>query len=146
MLIDSGHLLMASAAGSRMHLLTLNGVLVWSVVLHAGLSALCLTPCHNALVCGFDDGAVHAWSLMDRHLLIEYVPCPAPVKRRLTAHTPHTVLGTKVSAQWCVCDAQVVCMAVAEVGLFVGTSRSDIFKYPAPPLDNVVCPGRSLLH
>jgi len=113
MLTETGYVVIAAAAGSALHLFTLNGLRVWSASLHAGASALCLSPCHTALLCGFDDGALCAWSLHDRELLAEYEPCPAPV----------------------------VCMALTDACLVVGTSRSDIVKYPAPPLADVHYPG-----
>ena len=63
MLADSGYVVMAGAAGCRLHLFTLNGALVWSASIDAGVSALTLSPCGGVLLCGYDDGALFAWSL-----------------------------------------------------------------------------------
>ena len=56
------------------------------------------------LLCGYDDGALFAWSLHDRCLLVRYAPCPAPV----------------------------VSMVVTESHLFVATSRADLLVYLLP--------------
>ena len=93
----------AAAAGSRVHLFTLNGLLVWSwAITGAGVSAVELSPCGTALLCGFDDGSLGAWRLHDRRPLVQYVSAPAPI----------------------------VCVSPAEGGLLVGTSRSDLVIYP----------------
>mmetsp|Transcript_33170 Transcript_33170/g.54811 ORF Transcript_33170/g.54811 Transcript_33170/m.54811 type:complete len:82 (+) Transcript_33170:3-248(+) len=65
------------------------------------------------MLCGLDDGSIHAWSLHDRRTLVEYEPCPAPV----------------------------VCVALTDSCLLIGTSRSDIIKYHPPPLEAVLLPG-----
>lgn len=103
LLCDSGHIVVAAAAGSRVHLFTLNGLLVWSwAITGAGVSAVELSPCGTALLCGFDDGSLGAWRLHDRRPLVQYVSAPAPI----------------------------VCLSPAEGGLLVGTSRSDLVIYP----------------
>uniref|UniRef100_A0A7S0L8V8 BEACH domain-containing protein n=1 Tax=Coccolithus braarudii TaxID=221442 RepID=A0A7S0L8V8_9EUKA len=113
LLADSGYVILVSTAGSQLHLFSLNGLLVWSNSLPAGISALSLTPCHSVLVCGFDDGSLRAWSVHDHVELTRYVPCPAPV----------------------------VCLSVGDGFLLVGTSRTDVLRYPMPPVDSVLLPG-----
>ena len=59
-LADSGYVVLTGAAGCRLHLFTLNGALVWSASIDAGVSALTLSPCGGVLLCGYDDGALLA--------------------------------------------------------------------------------------
>ena len=102
-LCDEGYVLIAAAAGSRVHLFTPNGLIVWSWQQSgAGVSALRLSPCGGALLCGFDDGSICVWRLHDRRPLCQYVSAPAPV----------------------------VCIAPTDGGLLVGTSRADVLVYP----------------
>jgi hypothetical protein len=104
MLCDSGHIVVVAAAGSRMHLFTLNGLLAWSwESCAAGVSALALSSCGGALFCGFDDGAIRSWRLHDLKALVQYVPAPAPI----------------------------TCLFPAEGGLLVGTSQRHLLIYPA---------------
>ena len=103
-LADSGYVVLTGAAGCRLHLFTLNGALVWSASIDAGVSALTLSPCGGVLLCGYDDGALFAWSLHDRCLLVRYAACPAPV----------------------------VSMVVTESHVFVATSRADLLVYLLP--------------
>ena len=103
-LADSGYVVLTGAAGCRLHLFTLNGALVWSASIDAGVSALTLSPCGGVLLCGYDDGALFAWSLHDRQLLVRYATCPAPV----------------------------VSIVVSESHLFVATSRADLLVYLLP--------------
>jgi len=114
LLADAGYVILACAAGSSLHLFTLNGSLVWSAPLSGrGVSAFCLSPCQTTLACGFDDGALCAWSLHDRRELAKYEPCPAPV----------------------------VCMALTDSCLFVGTSRAELLMYLPPAFHAALCPG-----
>ena len=62
-LADSGYVVLTGAAGCRLHLFTLNGALVWSASIDAGVSALTLSPCGGVLLCGYDDGALFACTL-----------------------------------------------------------------------------------
>ena len=62
-LADSGYVVLTGAAGCRLHLFTLNGALVWSASIDAGVSALTLSPCGGVLLCGYDDGAIFACTL-----------------------------------------------------------------------------------
>ena len=104
MLCDSGHVVVVAAAGSRMHLFTLNGLLAWSwESCAAGVSALALSSCGGALFCGFDDGAIRSWRLHDLKALVQYVPAPAPI----------------------------TCLFPADGGLLVGTSQRHLLIYPA---------------
>eukprot|EP00965_Chrysotila_dentata_P194076 6176132-Pleurochrysis_carterae.AAC.2 len=50
--------------------------------LDAGASALCLSPCHSTLVCGFDNGALRAWSLHDRKIIAK---CAVSHSRKASA-------------------------------------------------------------
>ena len=68
----------------------------------AGVSALRLSACGGALLCGFDDGNLR-WRLHDRRPLCHYQCAPAPI----------------------------VCLAPADGSLYVGTSRADLLCYPA---------------
>ena len=104
LLTDGGFVVLGGAAGTRLHLLTLNGLPVWSVPVDAGLSALALSPCGGALVCGFEDGALSVWSLHERQPLVQYAAAPAPV----------------------------VVIAATEQHLLVGTSRAELLVYPPP--------------
>lgn len=113
LLSDCGYVIVVAAAGSRLHLYSLNGLHVWSSSLPAGAAAIELTPCQSVLVCGFDDGSIRAWSVHDRAALVEYAPCPAPI----------------------------VCLSISDGFLFVGTSRADVFRYMMPPVEAVVYPG-----
>lgn len=65
---------------------------------------MCLTPGGLGLVCGFDDGSLITWRTHDRALLTWYRSSPAPI----------------------------VCLALTETCLFVGTSRADLLLYPPP--------------
>jgi len=104
LLCDLGNVVITAAAGSRMHVFTLNGLRVWSwESAGAGVSALQLSLCGAALLCGFDDGSIEVWRLHDRRTLAQYEAAPAPV----------------------------VCMAPADGWLYVGTSRADLLSYPA---------------
>ena len=106
LLADAGFVVAVSAASSALHLYTINGLLAWSWLSDsAGISAVSLSPCQAALICGFDDGAILAWRLHDRQPLGHYVHAPAPV----------------------------VCLSPTSEALFVGTSRADLLCYPAPP-------------
>lgn len=106
LLADSGHVLFVGTAGSRLHLFSVNGLHLWSWAAEdAGLSALALTPCGAGLVCGFDDGQLCAWRLVDRQLIAAYEPAPAPV----------------------------VCLSVTETHLLVGSSKAELLMYLPPP-------------
>ena len=101
-----GHALLVAAAGLRMHLFTLNGLLAWSWESEsAGVSAIKLASGGATLLCGFDDGSLSAWRLHDRQPLCQFVPAPAPV------------ISLSVSP--------------ADGCLVVGTSRADVLAYPA---------------
>ena len=103
-LCDSGYVVVAAAGGARMHVFTLNGLPVWSwASIGAGVSALQLSLCGGALLCGFDDGSVCVWRLHDQHLLEQYASAPAPI----------------------------VCLAPADGWIYVGTSRADLLCYPS---------------
>jgi len=105
-LADSGHVLFSGTAGGRLHLFTVNGLCVWSwTSTSAGISALSLTPCGGGLVCGFDDGQLCVWRLLDRQPIVTYEPAPAPV----------------------------VCLAVTDAQVLVGTSRAELMAYLPPP-------------
>ena len=103
LLCDAGYVLIAAAAGSRVHLFTLNGLPRWSwQSAGPGVSALSLARGGGALLCGFDDGAISVWRLHDRAPLAHYVAAPAPV----------------------------VCIAHSDSLLFVGSARADLLTYP----------------
>ena len=59
----------------------------------------------SAVICGFDDGQLCMWRLFDRQRIVVYEPAPAPV----------------------------VCLAVTEAHLLVGTSRAELLMYFPPP-------------
>jgi len=106
LLADSGHVIFSGTAGSRLHVFSINGLHLWSwASADAGLSALGLTPCGAGLVCGFDDGQLTVWRLFDRAPIVAYEPAPSPV----------------------------VCLAVTETHLLVGTSRAELLMYLPPP-------------
>jgi len=104
LLCDSGYVVVVAAAGTRMHLFTLNGLLAWSwASSDAGVSALELSSCGGALLCGFDDGSLRTWRLHDLQPLMQLEPAPAPI----------------------------TCLFPADGGLLVGTSQRHLLVYPA---------------
>ena len=107
LLCDSGGYVVAvAAAGSRMHLFTLNGLLAWSWEAEgAGCSAVRLSLNGDVLLCGFDDGSLCAWRLHDRQPLCHFTSAPAPI----------------------------TCLAISPLDgcLVVGTSRAELLIYPA---------------
>ena len=113
LLADTGYAVLSCAGGSALHLYTLNGHLVWTAPLSAGVSSLALSPCQTSLLCGFDDGHLCAWSLHDRAVLAEYEPCPAPI----------------------------VCLVIADGKLLAATARAELIVYAAPATHVVLCPG-----
>ena len=118
LLADCGHVLFAGTAGSRLHLFTINGLLVWSwTSAGSGVSALSLTPYGDGLICGFDDGQLCVWRLSDREPLVTYEQAPAPI----------------------------VCLAVTDAHLLVGTSRAELLMYLPPPRFDDGRAGRRVL-